>query len=111
MKEDPKRKIEVMGFTQRHQQCRHSIESAYDFICAFHRNCAAILHLFRDIANYLLKVANYSYHARVLVPPLGVTAFEFNQDLWLQEKTSLCIVVRDWLRDKLVTEEFSDVTV
>jgi len=30
----------------------------YDFLLAFHSNCFPILYRFRDIASYMLKVAN-----------------------------------------------------
>jgi len=45
---------------QGHGQCHHSIERiGYDFLFDFNRNHASILYRFRDIASYLLKIADF----------------------------------------------------
>jgi len=59
--------------------------SAYDFICNFNRNCTSNLYGFRVIASYLSKVAYFNLPHLHLAPPLGVTLFEFRQDLWHQK--------------------------
>jgi len=67
--------------TQGHRQCHHSIEH-------FNRNHASILYRFRDIASYLLKVADFDPPHLHLVPPQGVTLVEFRGDL-RRPKTSV----------------------
>ena len=47
-----------------------------------YRNYAAILYLFRDIASYLSKVADFDPPHLYLAPPQGVIPVEFRRDLW-----------------------------
>ena len=59
-----------LGVTQGHRQCHHR-QSAYDFLFDFNRNHASVLYLFRDIAGYLQKVANFDPPHLHLAPPQG----------------------------------------
>ena len=43
------------------------------------------MYRFRDIASYLLKVANFDPPHLHLAPPYGVTPVEFLGDLWHQK--------------------------
>jgi len=45
----------------------------------------SIFYLFRDIAGYLSKVADFDPPHLHLVPPYGVTPVEFRGDLWRQK--------------------------
>jgi len=51
----------------------------------FEVSIASILYRFRDIACYLLKVADFDPPHLHLVPPYGVTPVEFRGDLWHQK--------------------------
>jgi len=72
--------------------------SAYNFLFHFNRNHASILYRFRDIANYLSKVADFDPPHLHLAPPQGMIPVEFRGDLW-QQKTSpsvvfVCVILR-----------------
>ena len=59
--------------------------SVYDFLFVFNRNYASILYRFRDTASYLFKFANFDLPHIHVVPPLGVTPFEFCKDFLASE--------------------------
>jgi len=86
MKEEAKRKnsgnLGAIGVTQGSSAMSPFHERIYDFLFAFHRNCASFLYHFQDKANYSSKVA-YFPTSRV-----GVIPLELNQDL-RRPKTTL----------------------
>jgi len=65
----------------------------YDFLINFNINTThttvlnyvSIFYCSRVMVSYLLKVANFNLAHLQLVPPLGVTPFEFYHDLWHQK--------------------------
>ena len=61
------------------------LQSAYDFIFNFNRNYTSILHRFRVIAHFSLKLTNFYPPHLHLSPPQGVIPFEFRHDLWHQK--------------------------
>ena len=71
-------------------------QSAYDFLFDFNRNHASTLYRFRDIASYLLKVANFHPPHLHLAPPWGMTAVEFCGDLWRQKTRVPGVVFFMW---------------
>jgi len=62
-----------------------SFEIAYEFLLAFYTNNVPILHCFWDTARYWCKIAGLNLPHLYLVPPFGVTPFEFLRDLCLQK--------------------------
>jgi len=69
-------------------------QSAYDFLFDF-KNCASILHRFRDIASCLSKVADFNpRHLHLAPPPYGLIPVEFRGDLW-QKKTRVSVLSCD----------------
>ena len=68
-----------LGGTQGHVQCYHSIARNFNI------NYVSIFYRFRDIAGYLLKVADFDPPHLHLAPPQGVTPVEFRGNLWHQK--------------------------
>jgi len=56
-----------------------------DFLFNFNRNYVSILNRLQVIQSYSFKVAYIDLLHLQLLPPLGVTPFEFTRDLWHQE--------------------------
>jgi len=56
-----------------------------DFLFDFNKNPVSTFYRFRDIAGYLLKVANFDPPHLHLVPLQEVTPVEFRGDLWRQK--------------------------
>jgi len=90
-----------LGGTQGHGQCHHSIERVRLF--DFNRNYVSILYRFRDIAGYLLKVADFDPPHLHLAPLQGVTRIEFCGDL-CRQKTRVPGVVRVIVRLAILVE-------
>jgi len=68
-----------LGGTQGHVQCYHSIARDFNI------NYVSIFYRFRDIAGYLLKVADFDPPHLHLAPTQGVTPVKFRGDLWRQK--------------------------
>ena len=88
-----------LGGNQGHGQCHHSIE-CIRLLFDFNRNQASILYLFRNIASYSSKVADFDPHLH-LAPPQGVTPVEIRGDLWHPKTTVpglscgvVCVILR-----------------
>ena len=92
-------------------------QSAYDFLFDFNRNHASILYRFRDIAGYLLKVADFDPPHVHLAPTQGVIPVEFRGDLWRQKSRvpglscdGICVILRlaVLVEHRLVTDRWTD---
>jgi len=66
--------------------------SAYNILFNLNRNYASIFYRFQVIASHLSKVTNFNITHLHLVPPFGLTSFEFCQDLWHQKLEPLGVV-------------------
>jgi len=96
-------------------------DSAYNFLFLFNRNNASILYHSRDSASYLSKFANFTLPHLYLMPPFGVTPFEFRKDFW-PEKTrvsglscgivcvilSVAVLIQYWLVMDRQTDRLTD---
>jgi len=85
----------VTRVTPAHRQC-HTIRcSAHDLLLTFHRNyiVCSFMYRYRDMANYLLKIAHFSY-ATFMWRPFGVIPLEFHTELWRQKDSAVLTLLR-----------------
>ena len=95
-------------------------QNAYDFVFNFNRNTVCLVYRLQD-SELVVETRQFSLPRQHLVPllemtPLGMTPFEFRQDLWRQKtrfqywllRSDICAIpcsafLYDTIRDAILT--------